>query len=588
MYKIFLLFIVILVCNTISPAKSYLAETVNGMSGCVLEREHTGDGSEKYVNMGGRGSWLEWDNITAKGSRYLIFTFANGSQSECSSLVQVNGVTVANLLFPSTTSWQAKGKQVAYEIDLPQEVNKVRLLADAAAGGPNIYQLEVVEDYYAGAWRKVPEILKAIVPPVFPDRDFNITDYGAIGDGKIDCYCAFKTAIEACNKAGGGRVVVPEGTYLVEGPVHLKANVNLHFAAQGSIIKFSTNRERFLVGDNEHNGCVLVSWEGTTIYNYSPALYAYNADNIAVTGLGTIDHQGEKTWQPMRNKQQADRLLTREWNNNGTPLEQRIMGAGHNIRAHLLQFYNCDNILIEDVTFKDAGFWVVHPVLANNVTVRRIKFEDCFNLNNDGVDPEFCSNVHIHDIDFGNGDDNIAIKAGRDLDGLAFSSQGHHSQNIVIQNCRFKGHNAVCIGSEASGSVYDVYIENNTYCGNVRQAIYIKTNRDRGGEYRRIYLRNSVFKGVEKGIYITTDYKGENTYNRTPFIGDVYLENIFIDSTESDAICMLGLPMKPFVNINLDSVFISNAAQPESIKYVDSLNADNLWINGRQKKISDK
>ncbi len=582
MHKILLTVIIVFAVNAVSSAQCYLPENVNTISGCMIESEHSAAANQQYINMGGRGTWLQWNNITAQGDRYLEFTFANGSSSQRTCQLQVNGVTVANLLFPSTTSWQALGKQVVYKVNLPNKTNSIRLTATTETGGPNVYELNVIDNYYTGPWQAVPKILKDINPPVFLDQDFVITDFGAKGDGQSDCYRAFKSAINACHNADGGRVIVPEGTFLVEGPVHLKANVNLHLASKNSTIKFTTNREKFLVGDKKHNGCVLVSWEGTRIYNYSPALYAYKSDNIAVTGPGTIDHQGEITWKPLRNKQKADRLLTREWNNSNTPLDERIMGSDHNIRAHLLQFYDCDNILIEDVTFKDAGFWVVHPVLANNVTVRRIKFQDCFNLNNDGVDPEFCTNVHIHDIDFDNGDDNIAIKAGRDLEGLTLASQGYHSQNIVVQNCRFKGHNAVCIGSEASGSVYDVFIENNTYCGTVRQAIYLKTNRDRGGEYRRIYLRNSAYKGVEKGIYLTTDYKGENSYDRIPFIGDVHMENVFIDTTDSNAVSMQGLPMLPFDNIALKDVFISNASHPESIEHVNGLKTDNVWINGEQ------
>ena len=240
MYKILFSILALLACNTISSAQSYLAKNINVMSDCLIESQHSYDSSDQYINMGDQGSWLEWDNVAAQGDRYLVFTFTNGSQSDRSCLVQVNGITVDSLIFPSTTSWQAKGKQVAYKINLPKKVNSIRLKAETASGGPNIYQLEVVEDYYTGPWSKVTQILSAIVPPTFPNRDYNITDYGASGDATTDCYYAFKTAIDTCHKAGGGRVIVPEGTFLVEGPIHLKSNVNLHLASKNSTIMLAT------------------------------------------------------------------------------------------------------------------------------------------------------------------------------------------------------------------------------------------------------------------------------------------------------------------------------------------------------------
>jgi len=123
-------------------------------------------------------------------------------------------------------------------------------------------------------WDLVPEILSRIVPPTFPNRDFNVTDYGAVGDGVADCNEAFKKAIAACTKAGGGRVVVPKGTFLSNGPIHLDNNVNLHVTKNATIM-FGTNFDDYL----PH---VRVRWEGTECYNYSPLVYAYKKTNIAI------------------------------------------------------------------------------------------------------------------------------------------------------------------------------------------------------------------------------------------------------------------------------------------------------------------
>ncbi|UCE07010.1 MAG: hypothetical protein JSW07_02925, partial [bacterium] len=135
-----------------------------------------------------------------------------------------------------------------------------------------------IEDQPTNGWNIVPHILAKIEPPVFPAQDFNVTRYGAIGDGVTDCRKAFLNTIDACHRAGGGRVIVPAGNYLLNGPLYLKSNVNLYLNS-GSYIKFGTNPDDYLVGIPEFKGCVLVRWEGLWCYNYSPLIYAWEEEN---------------------------------------------------------------------------------------------------------------------------------------------------------------------------------------------------------------------------------------------------------------------------------------------------------------------
>ena len=132
-------------------------------------------------------------------------------------------------------------------------------------------------------WDNVPSILKRISPPVFPQRDFNVTSFGAVGDGATDCSSAFRQAIEKCNAKGGGRVVVPKGMYLV-GAIHLKSNVNLYVSREATI-RFSTDPNKYLP-------VVFTRWEGVECMNYSALIYAFEQENIAVTGEGILDGQG--------------------------------------------------------------------------------------------------------------------------------------------------------------------------------------------------------------------------------------------------------------------------------------------------------
>src|SRR5215510_69093 len=163
----------------------------------------------------------------------------------------------------------------------------------ALATGPRVFDtrafaLTLMED---DPWRSVmPGILARIKPPVFPKRDFLITKFGARGDGQTNSTAAFAKAIAECSRAGGGRVVVAEGSFLT-GAIHLKSNVNL-VVSKGATVKFSKNPGDYLP-------VVFTRWEGTELMNYSPFIYAFEQRNIAITGEGTLDGQsGNDSWWP--------------------------------------------------------------------------------------------------------------------------------------------------------------------------------------------------------------------------------------------------------------------------------------------------
>src|SRR5215210_6690932 len=188
--------------------------------------------------------------------------------------------------------------------------------ATAAAGDP---------------WALVPKILKRIKPPVFPKRDFPITKYGAAAGGKSDCTAAISKAIGACSEAGGGRVVVPAGTFLT-GAIHLKSNVNLH-VSEGATLKFSRDPKDYLP-------LVFTRWEGMELMNYSPFIYAFEQRDIAVTGAGTLDgNSDDENWWPWKGQalhgwkkgdpnQAAARKKLEELTERGAPVAERVFGEG--------------------------------------------------------------------------------------------------------------------------------------------------------------------------------------------------------------------------------------------------------------------
>jgi polygalacturonase len=155
----------------------------------------------------------------------------------------------------------------------------------------------------AAGWDSVPAILARIKPPKFPGRDFNITSYGANADGQSDSTAAIRKAIEACHNAGGDRVVVPAGIFST-GAIHLKSNVNLYLS-EGATLKFSTDTEKYLP-------VVYTRFEGTECMNYSPFIYAFEQENIAITGSGTLDGSAsDANWWAWTRRRGNDEALAR-------------------------------------------------------------------------------------------------------------------------------------------------------------------------------------------------------------------------------------------------------------------------------------
>ncbi len=366
-------------------------------------------------------------------------------------------------------------------------------------------------------WAMLPGILERIVPPVFPDKDFLVTQYGAAGDGNRDCTEAFKKAITACSLAGGGRVVVPAGTYLT-GAIHLKKNVNLHLE-KDAVISFFTTPEDYLPA-------VYTRFEGTECMNYSPLIYAFEQDNIAITGSGTLNGNADITnWWRWKWTQKADVNALVEQAEKQVPVEQRIYGKDHKLRPNMIQPYRCKNILIEGVTIKNSPMWHIHPVLSQNITVRRVTVVG-YGPNNDGCNPESCKDVLIEDCFFDTGDDCIAIKSGRNADGRRVNAA---SENIVVRKCTMKeGHGGVVIGSEISGSARNIFTEDCLMDSpNLERGLRIKTNSVRGGVVENIFMRNVIMSQVrEAALLIDFYYQEGDTGKFDPIVRNIFMTSV--------------------------------------------------------------
>lgn len=408
-------------------------------------------------------------------------------------------------------------------------------------------------------------ILKHISEPVIPEFTLKVTDHGAIGDSLTDNRQAFEKAIQELNARGGGKLLVPEGKYLLNGPVHLVSNLELRLE-KGALLYFGSNPDDYLP-------VVKTSWEGTFLYNYSPMIYALECTNVALTGEGTINGNAAGTWALWHGKQKDDQLLSREMNHAQVPVEERIFGKGHYLRPQLIQFFDCKNVKVEGVKIEDSPFWCVHLLRCENVIVRGVRF-DAQNKNNDGIDPEYSRNVLIEKVDFNNSDDNVAIKAGRDDEGRASELR---SENILVRNCNFRGLHALVIGSEMSAGVQNVLVQDCRYSGYLKRGIYLKSNPDRGGFIRNIVVRNVDFGEVEDCIYITSFYHNEGEGHVTE-ISDVYFENISCQKATGTGIVIQGFPEKKIAGVYFSTIRIDSAKNAISMTDTEDIRMSNVVI----------
>ncbi len=440
----------------------------------------------------------------------------------------------------------------------------------------------------AKAWdeEEYKRIEQSIKAPSFPQKDFLITKYGAkTTNTAAKNQKAINKAIAACSKKGGGRVIVPAGTFLT-GAITMLSHVNL-VVEKDAVLKFAFEPDLYPI--------VPTRWEGIDCHNLSPCIYAYKQTDIAVTGEGTIDGSGANdTWWPwnghprfgfkegMISQRGGSRARLLKYAEDGVPMDQRIFTKEDGLRPQLINFYLCENILMENLTLLNSPFWVIHPLLSKNITVRGMKIIND-GPNGDGCDPESCDGVLIENCYFNTGDDCIAIKSGRNNDGRLWDKP---SENIIIRNCEMKnGHGGVVIGSEISGGCRNVYAENNVMDSpELERVVRIKTNTCRGGVIENINARN-IKVGVckESVLKINLDYEPKEVCCRgfVPTVRNINIENITCEKSKYgvqiialDSVCnVYDINVK---NCHFNGVKDGNfsSGQTRDVRF------DNLFING--------
>ena len=425
-----------------------------------------------------------------------------------------------------------------------------------------------------------------------------------------DCYAAFNEAIIACHNQGGGRVVIPAGNWYCAGPIVLLSNVHVHLQA-GAQIYFSQHPADYAkYGDVDcgANGRLVKSrWQSNDCLNFCPMVYANGQKNIALTGEdwtsilngqgGVPMNEAGECWWSWKHKwdgksehrasenainplnptsitdvaptlsplqQQLIQDPRARWrtdfgylpalSESDVPLQKRVFGLGHYLRPPMVQFIDCDQVLMSNYQTTNTPFWQHHPVNCKNVIARHI-YTNSLGPNSDGFDPDACQNVLIEHCTFNTGDDCIAIKSGKNND-IQFGASKH----MVIQHCTMQsGHGALTLGSEMSGGIEAIYarhlvFENKNWQTNpLFTAIRIKTNMNRGGYVKHCYisdisipngvctdakfykpLDNSpaelrhVATGAGAIITIDCDYmpQEDNVRNRAPQVTDIHIQNV--------------------------------------------------------------
>ncbi len=436
------------------------------------------------------------------------------------------------------------------------------------------------------SWESINRMVANLKDPQFPDRVYNITDFGARGDGKTKNTEAIRAAIDKCHADGGGQVLVAGGDFLT-GSVHLKSNVNLHIAAD-AVLRFSTDPKDYLP-------LVRTRWEGDDCYNYSPLIYADGQTNFAVTGNGVLNGQGSNEyWWPWKGltemgwkkgtPSQLDancRPLLKKYNDTQVPVEKRQLGDGYYLRPQFISFSHCKNFKIEDVTITNSPFWVMHPLLSENVIIRNVTV-NTEGPNNDGCDPESCKNVLIENCTFNTGDDCIALKSGRDFDGR---KENVPIENVIVRNCfMHKGHGGVSLGSEISGGCKNIFVENCEMSSpELDRAIRIKTNNSRGGITDGVYVRNVAVGEVKDAVLsinCSYDIKNEGEGKFPPLVKNVYLSDM-TSKKSTYAIWLDGIKGLNCVdNIYVENCVFAGVKEKNYMKDSGKVTLKNVLING--------
>ena len=454
--------------------------------------------------------------------------------------------------------------------------------------------------------------MPAIQLPHFADFRKSVLDYGAVADGITLCTDAFQSAIDEVSQRGGGTVLVPAGVYFL-GPIELKSNVCLYLD-YNSLLMFTPDFHLYPIID--------ASFEGLDTKRCQSPISARNAENIAICGHGVINGNGD-FWRPVKKTKlspnqwkdllKRDGVLTEDektWYPSAESLYAHSLCEDQNVpivkedsvweiihqflRPVMVNIIGCKNVLLEGVTFENSPAWNLHPLMSENVVLANLTVRNpWYSQNGDGVDVESCKNVVITNCSFDVGDDAICMKSGKGEDGW---KRAMPTENVLVDDCTvFHGHGGFVVGSEMSGDVRNIQVENCLFIG-TDVGLRFKSTRGRGGVVENIYIKGINMTNIPTDpllfdLFYGGKGAGEETQEElearmrgevpavnqgTPQFKDIYIEDITCNKAKR-AMYFNGLPEMKVKNVNLHNVFV-NASEPAVVNQTDGLKIENVRI----------
>jgi polygalacturonase len=446
-------------------------------------------------------------------------------------------------------------------------------------------QLGAAQVASAYSWANLPQVQQ----PAFRADTFNIKAFGALADGRTLNTASINKALATCSSQGGGVVLVPGGLWLT-GPLELKSNVNLHLD-RAAVLQFTADFDQYPL--------VLGSFEGLPAYRNQAPLSGTDLDNVAITGQGIVDGNGD-AWRMVG----RDRLTDNEWKkklasgglvsedgtmwypSEKTKLGSKTPGAGtlapgktaqdyaaikDYLRPNLLVLTNCRKVLLEGITFQNSPAWCLHPLLCQHLTVRNVLVRNPdYAQNGDGLDVESCRNVLVEGATFDVGDDGICLKSGKDAEGR---KRGVPTENVIVRrNVVYHSHGGFVIGSEMSGGARNIFVEDCSFIGS-DNGLRFKTARGRGGIVENVFVRNIAMKDIVHDAILFDMYyftkppaklqDGQAAApepvpavtEATPQFRNFTISHVVCDGADR-AVFLRGLPEMPVRQIKFDDLMI--------------------------------
>jgi polygalacturonase len=428
---------------------------------------------------------------------------------------------------------------------------------------------------------KGDEISPNVAAPGIPQTTVDLTQFGGVGDGAALNTEAFAKAIASLSEKGGGELIVPPGIWLT-GPIRLCSNLNLHLE-RGALVKFSRDFRLYPL--------TVIDIKGEKEVDSTSPIFGQHLDNVAITGEGIIDGGGD-AWRPVK----KDKLTDSDWRtlvNSGGVLDEKgetwwpsqaAMDGEKNVpllekngslnladyepyhqtlRPRMIRLIGCKKVLLQGVTFQNPPNWTLNPALSEDVSILNVTVHNSYAAqNSDALDLESCRRAVIKDSTFDAGDDGICLKSGRDAAGRRM---GMPTEDVLIEGCTvYHAHGGFTIGSEMSGGVRDVRVDNCTFIG-TDVGLRFKSMRGRGGVVEKIYISNVrmvdiLGNAIDFNMFVYSkppkDAVVPPVTEETPRFHDIHIENVICRGAQN-AIVLVGLPEMPISNIDFKNVSIT-------------------------------